>query len=45
MTAENFCIDFAKPLIPFYEEVMGYKFEEEPNYSKLKFLLKRILLN
>ena len=24
---------------------MGYKFEEEPNYSKLKFLLKRILLN
>jgi hypothetical protein len=31
-------------LAPFVEEIYKLKFSDEPNYSKLKFLLTQVLL-
>ena len=35
----------AKMLIPLLEEAYSYKYDERPNYGKLRFLLESILLN
>ena len=44
-TAEEFC---AGPnthyLTPILEVAMAYKFEETPNYQKLKFLMSKVLI-
>ena len=32
-------------LYEFVKEVMSYKFEDEPNYNKLKFLLTKALID
>ena len=44
-TVETLCIQEAVPLKPFVEQVFGYEFKEEPNYSMLKFLLRCVLLD
>jgi hypothetical protein len=44
MKAHEMCRGKAKNLIPFGEEVMSYKFQEMPNYAKLKHLLVCVLL-
>ena len=50
MTTEDLCgtqdenLEVYK-LSPFVDEVMSLKFNEEPNYNKLKFLLTKSLLN
>ena len=31
-------------LTPLLEEAMKYEFEEKPNYDKLEFLMKKILI-
>jgi hypothetical protein len=45
MTSKNLCLDLAKQLLLFTDEVFNYEFEEEPNYGKLKFLLVQTLLD
>ena len=35
----------AHHLLPFAELVFSYRFEDEPDYSQLKWLLERVLLN
>lgn len=44
-TPELICKNQALPLLPFFTEVWSYGFEDEPNYSKLKQLLRCILLD
>ena len=44
-TPETLCTNQAKPLLPFVEEVWSYKFQDEPKYSKLKQLLRCVLLD
>ena len=36
LTPETLCTGLAKTLIPFVKEIFSYKFEEKPEYSKLK---------
>jgi hypothetical protein len=43
-TPDNLCKNKAAPLLPFMKEVFSYKFEETPNYAKLRQLLVCILL-
>ena len=31
-------------MTPLLEEAMSYEFEEQPNYNKLKFLMKKVLM-
>jgi hypothetical protein len=33
---ESLCHGKSAPLLPFMKEVFGYKFEENPNYGKLR---------
>ena len=44
MTPEDVCRDKAQALLPFYREILTYKFDQEPDYQKLKWLLKCLLL-
>jgi serine/threonine protein kinase len=44
LTIEQICSNKAKPLIPFTMEVYNLKFDDEPPYQKLNFLLSSILL-
>jgi hypothetical protein len=44
MTAKKLCIGNSRKLLSFVEEVFGYKFNEKPDYAKLQFLLKKVLL-
>ena len=46
MAPRDLCPSYeSKQLLPFVEEIYGMRFEEEPNYSKLNFLLAKILMN
>jgi hypothetical protein len=45
MTPEKLCIDESVVLLPYCREVFSIAFKEEPNYSKLKYLLISVLLN
>ena len=42
--AEDYCTKETQLLLPYLEEVFKIDYESEPNYSKLKFLLVRSLL-
>jgi hypothetical protein len=44
MTPKLLCSGEAQPLVPFASEVFKYTFEEQPDYSRLKFMLIQILL-
>lgn len=44
MTAERLCSNASELILPFVTEVFGYKFDEQPDYSKLKFSLSKFLL-
>lgn len=44
MTPETLCANQAVILGPFVEEIFNYRFEDTPNYPKLKHLLARVLL-
>ena len=35
----------SKLFTPILEEALSYKFEERPNYGKLRFMLAKILLD
>lgn len=35
----------SRELLPFVQEIYSLRFDEEPNYSKLNFLLAKILMN
>jgi hypothetical protein len=39
------CVGSSRKLLPFTEEVFKYGFSETPDYSKLKFLLSKVLLD
>jgi hypothetical protein len=45
MTTEKLCVGKAVELLPFFTEVKKYKFKDDPDYGKLKQLLRSILLN
>ena len=45
MTPEKLCVEKASKLLQFATEVFSYEFSEEPNYTKLKFLLSKVLLD
>jgi serine/threonine protein kinase len=45
LTANDLCTEEAKYLLPFAEEAFDLEFDERPDYCKLKFMLKSILLN
>jgi serine/threonine protein kinase len=46
MTPEDICPSAeSRELVPFIQEVYSLGFSEEPNYSKLNFLLVKILMN
>lgn len=42
---EDLCTDEAKYLLPFVQEAFKIQFDDCPDYSKFKFMLKSILLN
>ena len=42
---ELFQASKTKILAPILEEAYNYKYEEKPNYGKLRFMLEIILLN
>lgn len=44
MTPKGLCVGKAKALEPMVKEIFEYKFDEAPNYSKLKHLLACFLL-
>lgn len=44
MTPKQICVGNSRKLLPFTQEVFKLKFKEKPNYSKLKFLLSKVLL-
>jgi hypothetical protein len=44
MSPRRLCIGNSRKLLPFVEVVFGYKFKETPDYAKLQFLLKKVLL-
>lgn len=44
LSPETLCSGNATTLIPFVEEIFSYKFEEKPEYSRLKHLLKKVIL-
>ena len=43
MTPAKLCIGMSKCFLEFVEEVFSYQFEECPNYSKMDFLLSKVL--
>jgi len=46
MTPEELCIsDESKKIYPFLKEVYKLKFDEEPNYNKLNFILVKELMS
>jgi hypothetical protein len=44
MTPKKLCVDLAAPLLPLAEKVFALRFEEEPEYSRLRFMMAKILL-
>lgn len=45
MTPEKLCVGQSIDLLPFTKEAFKIGFKEEPDYPKLKFLLKKVLLD
>jgi hypothetical protein len=46
MTPKDICPSpESRELLPFVEEIYNLRFDEEPNYNKLSFLLVKILMN
>ena len=46
MTPKDLCQSVeAKTFLPFVEEIFSYKFEDTPNYNKLRFYLTKALLD
>jgi len=50
MTIDDLCGESlaqsrANLIRPFVDEVMKYRFDDAPNYEKLKFLLEKVLLD
>ena len=46
MTPEELCIsNESKKIYPFLKEVYGLKYDEEPNYNKLNFILVKELMS
>lgn len=43
--AENFCSEKTRMFEPFLRYTYSLKFEETPDYNKLRFILKKILLD
>lgn len=45
MSAEELCVsNESKKIYPFLKEVYSLKFDEEPNYNKLNFILVKELM-
>ena len=44
-TPENMCYREASCLLPFVKEIHSYAFHDEPNYAKLKQMLRCVLLD
>lgn len=44
MTPEKLCMGNARDLLPFVKEVFSYKYKAEPYYTKLKFMLVKVLV-
>ena len=44
MSAEELCSGKAKIFTPVFEEILSYKFKESPNYSKIIFMLAKIII-
>ena len=45
LTAEDLCFDRAKIILPFVTEIFELSFYDKPDYSRLKFMLVRAMLN
>jgi hypothetical protein len=46
MRPKDICPSFeSQQMLPFIQEIYSLRFDEEPNYSKLNFLLVKVLMN